>query len=338
LNTRPGELAELERRAAAGQVEALAALGERLLADGPGRQDEALKLLHAAAVANHPDAARLLARAIVRDITDRQHWRVGLDWLARAAMLGSIAAQIELGFLAGEGGAILEAVSQGRPLPATLWERLHRAVDVAAWTATPPSPAQIRTASSQPLVQVIEGFASPEVCDWIVHWARPRLTPSTSYDRQGGRSVASHYTASPELDFVVTAVIHRIAVLTGALSTGREGTSVLRYQPGQAFEPHYDFMDPRVPELAAELAREGQRDMTFLLSLTDDFDGGETDFPKAQVRYKGRKGDAVLWRNVTSAGLPDYDALHAGLATTRGEKWAFVRVCSRGPARASTAV
>jgi prolyl 4-hydroxylase len=179
----------------------------------------------------------------------------------------------------------------------------------------------------------VENFASPEVCDWIVHWSRPRLGPAQSYDRDTGKSVANHNTGSPELDFVVTSLIHRIAAATGVAINGREGTSVLRYLPGEVFEPHYDFLDPGNPARAAEILKTGQRLITFLVSLTDDFDGGETDFPKAGYRYKGRKGDAVFFRNVTADGNPDYTALHAGLPTTRGEKWAFVRVCTHIPAR-----
>jgi hypothetical protein len=306
------------------------------LAGPPARHGEALKLLQAATLAGHGQAGHLLARAIVRDVTNRQHWAIGLDWLARAAMLGSMPAQVELGFLAGEGGAILEAVARGRPLPPNTWDRLHRAVDVEAWTSAAPA-GEIHTLAERPRVQVIEGFANAEICDWIIHAARPLLSPSTSYDRKASRSVANHYAGSPELDFIVTALIHRIAALTGTTPTGREGTSVLRYRPGQTFEPHYDFLDPSEPDLATQLAQEGQRDMTFLLSLSDDFEGGETDFPRAQRRYKGRKGDAVLWHNVTPDGLPDYEALHAGLAPTRGEKWAFVRVCTRSAAAAASA-
>jgi prolyl 4-hydroxylase len=329
-----GLTSDLQRRAAAGDPTAQAMLGQQLLSMGPTRLGEALSLLQAAANAGHPDAAYLLSRAIVRDIADRRTWGVGLGWLARAAQLGSAQARIELGFLAGEGGAILEAVAQGRPLAPDTWTRLHTAVDVEAWTAAPPAASQVRTLSQRPHVEVIEAFASPEVCDWLIHWSRSRLQPSTAYDQQAGRSVATHFTASPELDFIATSLVHRIAAATGTTPTGREGMSVLRYQPGQAFEAHYDFLDPGLPDLAAKLAQEGQRDMTFLLSLSDDFEGGETDFPRAGARYKGRKGDAVVWRNVTPDGAPDYDALHAGLPTANGEKWALVRTCSRHAASA----
>jgi hypothetical protein len=60
-----------------------------------------------------------------------------------------------------------------------------------------------------------------------------------------------------------------------------------------------------------------------LIYLNDDFDGGETNFPLINRRFKGRKGDALFFRNVNDAGAPDIRTLHAGLAPTRGEKWLF---------------
>jgi hypothetical protein len=44
---------------------------------------------------------------------------------------------------------------------------------------------------------------------------------------------------------------------------------------------------------------------------------------KLNWRYKGRKGDALLFWNLNTAGEPDRDTMHAGLPTTSGEKWIF---------------
>lgn len=320
-------LSEMQRRAAAGDSEAMVALAERLLPD-PARAAEARRLLLGASEAGNAAGAFLLARLIVRDITRRGNWELGLGYLARAAALGHAGAQVELGFLAGQGGPVVAAIGRGQPLPRDVWARLHAAIDVAERTSRVPPVAMVRT---EPRIGIVENFVPPDHCDWIVHGVQKRLTPSTSYDRADGRSVANHYTASPELDFVVTSVVHRIHALTGVAVNGREGTSVLRYRPGEVFEPHYDFLDPAEPARAAQIAESGQRLITFLVSLSDDFEGGETDFPMAGYRYKGRKGDAVFFYNITEDGALDYKALHAGARVTRGEKWALVRVCTKIP-------
>ena len=60
---------------------------------------------------------------------------------------------------------------------------------------------------------------------------------------------------------------------------------------------------------------------TFLIYLNDDYEGGETDFPMLSWRYRGRKGDALVFWNVSPQGHVERKLLHAGLPPTSGEKW-----------------
>jgi hypothetical protein len=124
-------------------------------------------------------------------------------------------------------------------------------------------------------------------------------------------------------------VLQRIAALTGIAMNGMEPTSILHYAAGEEYQPHFDFLDPAVPAFATKIAASGQRFVTVLIYLNDDFEGGETEFPKIGYRYKGRKGDALMFRNIDRFGAPDRMTLHAGLPPTRGEKWLFARACTR---------
>ena len=82
-----------------------------------------------------------------------------------------------------------------------------------------------------------------------------------------------------------------------------------------------DYLDTTQPGYAREVAERGQRVATFLLYLNDDYEGGETEFPFLGFRYKGKKGDALLFWNVTPSGAPDLNTRHAGTPPTSGEKW-----------------
>jgi prolyl 4-hydroxylase len=325
-------LEQLKSGANAGNLAAMAALGRHLLSNASTSHadlDEARRLLAPAADTGNAEAAFLVSRLIGMDAGTADGWVRALNYLTRSAAAGYPVAQVELAFLAGR-PEVVEAVANGQSIAPGVWAKLHGEVDPQIWTAQVPP---VGVVSSAPYIAVAENFVSHDICDWLVHAARNSLGPSTSYDRANQRSVASHKVATPELDMVVTSVILRIAALTGVPINGKEGASVLRYQPGEQFEPHYDFLDPRLtPSLAQDIRNSGQRVITFIIYLSEDFDGGETYFPKVGYRFKGRKGDAVLFRNVDAAGEPDYAALHAGLAPTRGEKWAFVRVCTRIPA------
>ena len=74
----------------------------------------------------------------------------------------------------------------------------------------------------------------------------------------------------------------------------------------------------------------GQRAATLLVYLNDDYEGGETDFPRINFRFKGGLGDALIFSNIDPAGAPDYDTVHAGLPPTTGEKWLFCNGFGRG--------
>lgn len=105
--------------------------------------------------------------------------------------------------------------------------------------------------------------------------------------------------AEPEADALFA---RAVAALTGA-----EGR---RYRPGEQYRMHFDA----IPGFS------NQRILTMIVWLNDDFEGGETQFPKAGLSLRHSAGDAILFRNVDADGRRDPDAAHAGLPVTRGEK------------------
>ena len=68
----------------------------------------------------------------------------------------------------------------------------------------------------------------------------------------------------------------------------------------------------------------GNRTHTALFYLNDDFEGGETEFPKLDIKVKPELGKLLLWTNMNDDGTLDYDSLHAGLPVIEGEKWILV--------------
>ena len=116
-------------------------------------------------------------------------------------------------------------------------------------------------------------------------------------------------------------VLARIVALADVPPSGVEVTHVLHYKVGEQFAPHYDFLDVNVPGHAKDVALRGQRAMTLLVYLNEDYEAGETAFPLLGKAFKGRKGDALVFWNLEPDGTPDRRTLHAGTAPTRGEKW-----------------
>ena len=65
--------------------------------------------------------------------------------------------------------------------------------------------------------------------------------------------------------------------------------------------------------------------LTALVWLGHDYKGGETAFMKAGLKLRGRKGDAIVFRNALDDGSIDPLTEHAGLPVTAGTKYIFSR-------------
>ena len=262
-----------------------------------------------------------------------QDWSLALDHLVRAAELGSQLAQAELAALSGD-WLLSREIAAGKSASFSHWARLRERIDLAAWLATSP----LRIASASPRVATVEGFATPEICDWVIQRARPRLSPAKVYDRdtggprsEGVRTNSECHFPLNDSDLVLLSLRARMAKMTELSMHTMEATAILHYLPGQEFLPHFDFLDTSSPGYAKDLAQRGQRVLTFLLCLNDGYEGGETEFPVLGKRWKGHRGSALFFWNVEPDGAPDRRTAHAGLPPTRGEKW-LLSQWIRGPA------
>jgi hypothetical protein len=318
-------IACLRRAAATGDVAAKAALGRHLLTRPPLDIAEGTKIIAAAAQEGSGEAAYLMALCTAAGITVPQSWRVALDFLQRAAELDHGIARAELALLARDAD-LAEAIAKGADVPVATWERLRKRFDVREWIIVP----KPRWTSPELRIGIAERFITPAICHWLIEKSRPLLKLAGTDDPLTGtaRYGSNRTNRSAEFDFADTGfIVHlvraRISALTGPPTTAMEGSAVFHYAPGQQFFPHYDFLNTAEPGYARQVAEYGQRVLTFLIYLSEDFEGGETDFPKLDWRYKGKTGDALFFWNVLPNGQPDQRMLHAGLPPASGEKFLF---------------
>ena len=305
------ETTDSEQQAASGDPAAQTQKARTLLAGGRAAEGE--ERLRRAAAGGDAGAMAELGLFLFQTPASEPKYQEGVQLLLAGAEAGHAATRKQLSLLLGEG------------------------MDGAKLADAPPLRALSQ--SPNPLMAVSPGFIPPAVCDWIVARARTGLRPARTYDPGNAsaagtvsrnRTNSEMYFAAHELDLVLAALRQRINSLSGLPLQSLEDTGVLHYTVGQEFRPHYDFLDPGVDAYAQDIERRGQRIATILVYLNDDFDGGETHFPLANQRFKGRKGDALFFRNVDDNGAPDFRTLHAGLAPTRGEKW-LLSQWARGP-------
>jgi prolyl 4-hydroxylase len=174
-----------------------------------------------------------------------------------------------------------------------------------------------RTLSERPDVLLFPQLFTAAECDYLVLVAEPRFQRTqvvdvTTYEEHEHASRTAHgstiYWAVE--DPAIRALNRRLAAATGTEVGQGEPMQVLRYQPGQEYRPHHDAL-PGV---------DNQRIATALVYLNEGYQGGETAFVETGLAVKGRKGDAIVFRNTLPGGQPDPLALHAGRPVTAGVK------------------
>lgn len=256
--------------------------------------------LESASLGGDGEATAMLATLEAAGAGRRQDWSRAFDLLSRAAAQGSSKAAAQLELLGGQG-------------PDRLFDFPDR-----------------ESLSDEPRIRIARRFATPDECSWLVGVARGKLGRARTYDQQtgatkvdAGRTNSAAELKLSELDVVTEVIRTRIAAITKLPVPLFEPPQVLHYGTGQEFSPHFDFIETSAEGHNPHRDRFGQRIATFLLYLNDGFEGGETDFPAAGLRFRGAIGDALFFANVDSSGAPDRRTLHAGLAPTRGEKWLF---------------
>lgn len=300
-------------------------LGSRLLSGNGGKfmPQEGADWLAAAAEHGSGEACALVSVLAGSGVCRPQSWGAALDYLQRSAELGWRPAQRQLALLASDHVPGNQQGDATCNAPGT-WQAQRQAIDIDAWLALPPK----QPLSETPRIRRIENFVSAPVCAWLIDSARGKLSRARTYDVETGEGVVEFSRTNSEADFnivesdlILILVRARIAAATDLPPAVMELTKILHYAVGQRFAPHFDFIDPATPGMAAEIKDRGQRLVTFLLYLNADYEGGETSFPVVGLRHRGRQGDALLFANVDLAGNPDRRTLHAGLAPSRGEKW-----------------
>ena len=308
----PSAVARLRDAAGRGHAPA-ATLYAQLVAGGAGGLErnfgEVLARLVEAAKSGEPRAAMQLA-ILIPDVPENAAVRTAL--MRAAASAGEPISRM-----------FLDRSPPSPPSPPLDWD------DVAArvsWPHQRPLP-EAEARSERPRIVALRGLFTADESIYVALKGMPMLRPARIVGRDGSSTVdamRSNETAKfglLEADVVVQSLDLRVAAALGHPAENGEGFALLRYQVGQQYLPHCDWIDPERESTRADLERWGQRIATCVVYLNDAFEGGTTEFPKLGLEFRGGVGDAFIWDNVLPTGEVDPLTLHAGRPPTEGMKY-----------------
>jgi hypothetical protein len=307
-------LQELVRGTNAGDIAAMSELGHRLLVgrNAPPMPQDGLRMIQAAAAKGEAEALHRIAALTAGGAFFAQNWAGAFQLLGQAAEAGSDTAREQL-----------VALSDGLP-QGTSWRARAASIDIAGWLSAPQGVNVIPDGR----VVKIPALVSGPVCAWLIKRSRGRLERARVYDsinRVETTDQTRSNSAAPvdlaTVDVVQFLVQARMAVACSMPWEQMESPTILHYAAGEQVREHYDFIDPNSPHYERILREQGQRMVTFLLYLNDDYEGGTTDFPDLALSHKGQRGEGLYFKNAHPNGQPDTTMIHAGRPPVAGEKW-----------------
>ena len=178
-----------------------------------------------------------------------------------------------------------------------------------------------------PPIHLFENFITEEDATHLKQLAKEKLQQAfVSGDKAGyeskGRSGKNcwiqHNTSS-----LTQSIAERVSELVKIPLQHAEPFQIIHYGPNQEYAPHYDGWQHDTDRGERCMKRGGQRLITCLIYLNEVKSGGETLFPKLNLRVPPKPLSMVIFHNCEHGTNQRHeDSLHGGCPVIEGEKWA----------------
>ena len=173
---------------------------------------------------------------------------------------------------------------------------------------------------------VVRDFLSHQECADVIELIDKDRVPSgllaPTEDPEFRTSESCNLRLEDRANQMVEAKINR---LTGIEPTHGETIQGQRYAVGQQFKPHHDLFYVDQPYWPEQDRTGGQRTWTAMMFLNEPEAGGQTFFPRAQVKVTPRTGNILIWNNLDEYGQPNLQSLHQGMPVEAGLKYVITK-------------
>lgn len=169
---------------------------------------------------------------------------------------------------------------------------------------------------------VYQNVVTPAEADYIIKTSEQSFSESTIVGGFNTKVRKSKTTWLYNTDPKIASIISRICRLGDVEYENAEALQVVKYEPGGYYNEHHDACCDNDPKCTEFVQKSGQRMLTMLIYLNDDFTGGETEFPKLNLKIKAPKYGGIMFRPLekNSNRCHPY-ALHKGTPINSGIKY-----------------
>jgi len=174
-------------------------------------------------------------------------------------------------------------------------------------------------------VEEVDDFLTLEECDKIIELCDGKLKESKIYSGEGDIYDKSKRDSEQcwleDDNIMIRKIRDKVRMYTNTVENYQEMLQVVRYKIGGFISCHYDACDGDEEYCKRLNGEYGERYITVLFYLNDDFEGGRTIFPYIKRYIKAKKGKCVIFKNVNKDGNIIRQSLHESSEVISGEKW-----------------
>jgi predicted 2-oxoglutarate/Fe(II)-dependent dioxygenase YbiX len=182
---------------------------------------------------------------------------------------------------------------------------------------------KFKVLAAEPRIVLFPSFLSEEEVIKLIEVASLRWKDSTTVEPSNGDPVSTTYRTGKLSEITQDAaadIVKRISEVTKTRDKQCEGLQVLKYEVGNGYKEHTDWFDPRIPGIRKIFRHGGQRIYSVLIGLQEAEEGGELNFKTIGLKLKIKRGDAIIFEDIKTNGVPDVTTLHEALPVLKGEK------------------
>ena len=169
--------------------------------------------------------------------------------------------------------------------------------------------------------KVYPNFITKEDANYILDIAEHNYSESTIVKGNINEIRKSQTYWLSKDDPVAAKIIKNVCKIDGHNIEQAEDIQVVKYEPNGFYREHHDSCCDN-DDRCKEFIKDGNRLVTMLIYLNDDFQGGETRFPNLDKGFKPKKYSGLLFYPMNKDGDKCHEnSLHAGMPITKGEKY-----------------
>lgn len=167
-------------------------------------------------------------------------------------------------------------------------------------------------------------FITQEENDHIMNLANSNFTESVIISGDNPEGIRKSQTAWLDRnDPIIGRIIQRVCDMTNIPFENSESMQIVKYETGGYYREHYDSAcDDNLTNFEFQQST-GQRIVTMLIYLNEDYKGGATYFPNLGQSFRMPKNGSVLFYNLENKeqGRCHPYALHTGIDILSGTKY-----------------